>query len=69
MTLGELQQTVNSLIDRGHDLNDEVRITTSNDSVGARASVGVQYVCPGFDFEKGQILITTDKKIVSENEE
>jgi hypothetical protein len=55
MTLGELQYTVNLLVERGHDVNKEVRITTADSSVGVRASVGVTHIYPGIDWEQGQI--------------
>lgn len=66
MTLGELQYAVNLFVERGQDINAEVRITTNDSSIGERASVGITHICPGMDWEQGQIRISTDEKVVRE---
>lgn len=56
MTLYDLKRSVDSYVDLGHGEND-ILITLSQKSVGARMSVGVRGIYAGFDFESGQIRI------------
>jgi hypothetical protein len=68
MTLIELKHAVDSLLARGKDENSPVLITTSEPSIGGRASVGVSYITPGIDWEQGQIRITPEKPLVKGKE-
>lgn len=63
MKLYELFMQIKSLIEIGHE-NDVVLITLSQASCGARASVGIQDICVGFDWEHDQIRIITDEPII-----
>lgn len=56
MKVNELSKILHFYSEHGHE-DDIVLITLSQPSVGARASVGVQGVFSGFDWEDGQIRI------------
>ena len=64
MILSELKDQVDFLISNGHG-NDTVLVTLSESSVGARASTGIIGLYPGFDWERGQVRISTEKKVIS----
>jgi len=64
VTLSELKDQVDFLVSNGHG-TDTVLITLSESSVGARASTGVNGLYSGFDWEHGQVRISTQKKIIS----
>lgn len=63
MKVSELSKILHFYSEHGHE-NDIVLITLSQNSVGARASVGVQDVYAGFDWEHGQIRIETTEPII-----
>jgi hypothetical protein len=64
MTLGELQHAVNLLVERGTDINTPIRITTADPCIGGRTSVGMKYIYHGMDWEKGEIRVEPDEKVV-----
>lgn len=64
MTLSELKRQVDFLCETGHG-EKSVLVTLSDRSIGARASAGITSINAGFDWEQGQIRISTDKKIIS----
>jgi hypothetical protein len=64
MTLGELQEIVNDIVRRGHDINSRVYVTTADSAIGGRAKVEVASVYAGFDWEKGQIRIDTVEETI-----
>lgn len=64
MILSELKQQVDFLDATDHG-NDIILVTLSEASVGSRASTGVTGLYLGFDWEHGQVRISTEKKIVS----
>lgn len=64
MILSELKEQVDFLVSNGHG-NDSVLVTLSEPSVGARAFTRVTGLYSGFDWEHGQIRISTEKKITS----
>ena len=57
MNLKELKDAVDFALDHGCDGSEEVRITLSGPTVGARASANVQSANLGFDWEYGQFRI------------
>ncbi len=64
MTLSKLKEQVDFLVSNGHG-TDVVLVTLSESSVGARASTGVKGLHSGFDWEHGQVRISTEKRIIS----
>lgn len=64
MKLNELKIAVDKLIDRGCS-DYEVLITLKETSIGARASTNVRGLFEGFDWEKGQIRIESEKPLIS----
>lgn len=64
MILSELKKQVDFLCENGHEKN-SVLVTLSESSIGARAAAGVTGIHSGFDWERGQIRISTEKKIIS----
>ena len=64
MVLLELKKKVDFLVDSGHGDN-VVLVTLSESSIGSRAATGITGIYSGFDWEHGQIRISTDKKIIS----
>ena len=64
MVLSELKKQVDFLCDNGHS-NDPVLVTLSESSIGARAATCIIGIHSGFDWEHGQIRISTEKKIIS----
>lgn len=63
MKLTDLKRMVDSLMIHGHG-EDEVLITTSELSFGARSSEKVSCVSAGFDWEQGQIRIAPSQELV-----
>ena len=64
MVLLELKKQVDFLHDNGYG-NNIVLVTLSESSIGARASTGITGIYSGFDWEHGQVRISTEKKIIS----
>lgn len=64
MILSEFKKQVDFLVDNGHE-NNVVLVTLSESSIGSRAATGITGIHSGFDWEHGQIRISTDKKIIS----
>lgn len=64
MVLSELKKQVDFLVDTGHGDN-VVLVTLSESSIGSRAATGITGIHSGFDWEHGQVRISTDKKIIS----
>lgn len=64
MVLSELKKQVDFLIDNGHGDN-PILVTLSESSIGSRAATGITGIYLGFDWEHGQVRISTDKKIIS----
>lgn len=64
MILSELKRQVDFLCENGHE-NNQVLVTLSESSIGARAATGITGIHSGFDWEHGQIRISTEKKIIS----
>lgn len=62
MKLFELKEHIDTLVNVGHG-EDTILITLSQPSVGARASIGIQGIFTGFDFEHGQIRIEPSEPI------
>lgn len=64
MTLSELKKQIDFLCDNGHGDN-LVLVTLSESSNGSRAATGITGIRSGFDWEHGQVRISTEKKIIS----
>ena len=64
MVLSELKKQVDFLCDNGHGDN-LVLVTLSESSIGARAATAITGIHPGFDWEHGQVRVSTKKKIIS----
>lgn len=64
MTLSELKKQVDFLCDNGHGDN-PVLVTLSESSIGSRAATCITRIHSGFDWEHGQVRISTKKKIIS----
>lgn len=64
MILSELKNQIDFLCDNGHGDN-IVIVTLSEPSIGARSGVCVSGIHAGFDWESGQVRISTEKKIIS----
>lgn len=64
MTLLELKQQVDFLCEIGYG-EKSVLVTLSDRSIGARAAASITSINAGFDWETGQIRISTDKKLIS----
>lgn len=64
MTLSELKRKVDFLNNQGHG-DDVVLITLQERFVGARASAEIVDISAGFDLERGQVRLHTDKRIIS----
>lgn len=64
MILSELKKQVDFLCNNGCS-NDQVLITLSESSIGSRAATGITGIHSGFDWEHGQVRISTEKKIIS----
>lgn len=64
MKLKELYEISKSLVEQGK-AEDEVLITLSEPSVGARASAPINSVYAGFDWEHGQIRIEPKNKLIN----
>lgn len=64
MILSELKNQVDFLCNNGHGDN-LVLVTLSESSIGSRATTGITGIHSGFDWERGQIRISTKKKIIS----
>lgn len=64
MVLSELKKQVDFLCDNGHG-NNPVLVTLSESSIGSRAATGITGIHSGFDWEYGQVRISTEKKIIS----
>ena len=64
MILSEFKNQVDLLYDTGHGDN-LVLVTLSESSIGSRAATGIIGIHSGFDWERGQVRISTEKKIIS----
>lgn len=64
MILSELKKQIDFLCDNGHGDN-PVLVTLSESSIGARAATAITGIHPGFDWEHGQVRVSTEKKIIS----
>lgn len=64
MILSELKKQVDFLCDNRHGDN-LVLVTLSESSIGSRAATGITGIHAGFDWERGQVRISTEKKIIS----
>ena len=64
MILSELKKQIDFLCDNGHGDN-LVLVTLSESSIGARAATAITGIHPGFDWEHGQVRVSTEKKIIS----
>lgn len=64
MILSELKKQVDFLYETGHGDN-PVLVTLSESSIGSRAATGITGIHSGFDWERGQVRISTEKKIIS----
>lgn len=64
MVLSELKKQVDFLCDEGYGDN-QVLVTLSESSIGSRAATGITGIHSGFDWERGQVRISTEKKIIS----
>lgn len=64
MILSELKKQVDFLCDNGHGDN-PVIVTLSESSIGSRAFTEITGINSGFDWEHGQVRISTEKKIIS----
>lgn len=64
MKLKELYEISKSLVEQGK-AEDEVLITLSEPSVGARASAPINSIYAGFDWEHGQIRIEPKNKLIN----
>lgn len=64
MVLLELKKQVDFLCDNGHG-DYPVLVTLSESSIGSRAATGITGIHSGFDWERGQVRISTEKKIIS----
>lgn len=68
MTLGELQDNINELIRRGKSADMPVLITTSDPSMGGRASVAVRNIVPGMDWEKREIRLEPAEQLLTKSQ-
>ena len=65
MKIKELREDINALCEYGHITGEEeVRITLSEPSMGARASCGVSFIGQGMDWEHGEIRISPSEEII-----
>ena len=64
MNLKELKDNVDFYMENGH-ADEEVVITLDEPSVGSRASCKVACVFCGFDWERGQVRIEPENKLVN----
>ncbi len=64
MILSELKKQVDFLCDTGYGDN-SVLVTLSEPSIGSRAATGITGIHSGIDWERGQVRISTEKKIIS----
>lgn len=64
MILSEFKRKVDFLCETGHSDN-PVLVTLSESSIGSRAATGITGIHSGFDWERGQVRISTEKKIIS----
>lgn len=64
MILSELKKQVDFLCDNGYG-NNPVLVTLSESSIGSRAATSITGIHSGFDWERGQVRISTEKKIIS----
>ena len=64
MKLKELYEISKSLVEQGK-AEDDVLITLSESSVGARASTPINCMYAGFDWENGQIRIEPKNKLIN----
>lgn len=64
MILSEFKKQVDFLMTRGYGDN-PVLVTLSESSIGSRAATGITGIHSGFDWERGQVRISTEKKIIS----
>lgn len=64
MKLKELYEISKSLMEQGK-AEDEVLITLSESSVGARASAPINSVYAGFDWEHGQVRVEPKDSLIS----
>ena len=64
MILSELKKQVDFLCDNGHS-NNPVLVTLSESSIGSGTAIGITGIHSGFDWERGQVRISTEKKIIS----
>ena len=64
MILSEFKKQVDFLYDNGHGDN-PVLVTLSESSIGSRAATGITGIHSGFDWERGQVRISTEKRIIS----
>lgn len=68
MKLVELKEKIDRILELhkedGEDL--DVRIVTQDKSIGARATVGIDNISVGFDWELGKALLVTDNPIYQE---
>jgi len=64
VVLSELKKQVDFLCDNGHGDN-PVLVTLSEASIGSRAATGITGIHSGIDWERGQVRISTEKKIIS----
>lgn len=64
MILLEFKKQVDLLCDSGHG-NNPVLVTLLQASIGSRAATGITGIHSGFDWERGKVRISTEKKIVT----
>lgn len=64
MILSELKKQIDFLCETGHGDN-PVLVTLSESSVDSRAATDITGIHSGFDWERGQIRISTERKIIS----
>lgn len=69
MDLNGLKKSIEHLFEIGCDGSEPVLIVLSEASVGARASCGINGIYRGFDWENGEIRISTDKDIISKKKD
>ena len=64
LTLDKLHELTKNYLDRGISPKTPIYVTTADSSVGARAHVIATGLYNGFDWERGQLRIETEEKIL-----
>lgn len=65
VTVNDAIKILSSYVNYDKEMGEKLLlVTTSDRSIGGRASVGIKGIYQGFDWEQGQIRIETDEQII-----